>query len=637
MAIIGTAGHVDHGKSTLVRALTGIDPDRLVEEKRRGLTIDLGFAHLDLPSGERVGIVDVPGHARFLHNMLAGVHGMDLVLLVVAADEGVMPQTREHLDIAGLLGVRRMVVALTKVDLVERHWLQLVAADIRQELGRRAIDAEMVEVAAPRGQGLEELTVALSRGLAGVEPLDSGRPRLPIDRAFIIDGFGTVVTGTLVGGAIRVGQEVEVLPPLRGTGGRQEATRPLRSRVRGLQQHGRQVAEARPGSRLAVNLQGVDLSQLHRGQVLAPPGGLAITSRLDVRVRALPNTSGLRHNQRLRVHTGTAQVAARLVLLEEGDLAAGAEGWAQLRLAGPLAVREGDRVVVRRLTPAETLAGGTVVDLTPTLHRRRQPGLLESLEHRLDGRGRLLEELRRAPQGATAGALRQRLGGGSEIDGDLERLVASGDAVAVGETRFAAEAWRRVESRARDSVSAYFTGHPLRLGMPRERLRQPLGLEGRALSQAIEAMVARRALEPSGPDLVTLPGWEPKLSAAQRKVVALVIARLGDQPLSPPRLFEMARLGLDGELKDYLENTGSVIRLAPDLLMLPAALAEARTKLERHLQGHGSITVAVARDVLGSSRKTVVPLLEYFDATHVTRRDGDLRFLKGKSTPVEAP
>jgi selenocysteine-specific elongation factor len=637
MTIIGTAGHVDHGKSTLVRALTGIDPDRLDEEKRRGLTIDLGFAHLDLPSGERVGIVDVPGHARFLHNMLAGVHGMDLVLLVVAADEGVMPQTREHLDIAELLGIRRMVVALSKIDLVEPGWLQLVVADVRAELGKRAIDAEIVEVAVPTGQGLEELTVALSRGLAGVDPRDSGRPRLPVDRAFTVDGFGTVVTGTLVEGALRVGQEVELLPPLRGSGGRQQAARPLRCRVRGLQQHGRHVDEARPGSRVAVNLQGVDRQELHRGQVLAPRGALASTTRIDVRLHVLPQSSGLKHNQRLRMHTGTAQVAARLVLFEGGDLAAGAEGWAQLRLAAPVAVREGDRLVLRRLSPSETIAGGTVVDLTPGVHRRRQAGLVESLEHRLEGRGRLLEELRRAPQGATAGALRQRLDGGPGLDADLEGLLASGDAVAVGDTRFAADTWRQVETSASDAVARYLGRYPLRMGMPREGLRQPMGLEGRALAQAIEAMVSRGALEPRGTDLVALPGWEPKLSAAQKKVVAAVIDRLSDQPLSPPRVPELASLGLDEELRDYLEVSGSVVRVAPDLVMLPAAVAGARRTLERYLQEHGSTTVAVARDVLGSSRRTVVPLLEYFDATQLTRRDGDLRFLRSGAPPELDP
>ena len=637
MAIIGTAGHVDHGKSTLVQALSGIDPDRLAEEKRRGLTIDLGFAHLDLPSGERVGIVDVPGHARFLHNMLAGVHGMDLILLVVAADEGIMPQTREHLDIAGLLRVRQMVVAMTKVDLVEPHWLRLVASDVQAELARRSIDAEVVEVVAPRGQGLEELMVALSRGLAGADRPDSGRPRLPIDRAFTIAGFGTVVTGTLVEGAIRVGQEVEVLPPLRGTGGRQEATRPLRSRVRGLQQYGRQVDEARPGTRVAVNLQGVDHRQLHRGQVLALPGGLASTTRVDVRLRALHGAGGLQHNQRLRLHTGTAQVPARLVLLDGEDLAAGAEGWAQLRLGGPVAMREGDRLVLRRPSPPGTIGGGTVVDLTPIPHRRHQPGLVESLVHRLDGRGRLLEELRRAPQGATAAVLRRRLDGGSEIDADLDWLVAAGDVVAVGETRFAAEVWRHVEGTARDAVSGYLARHPLRTGMPREHLRQAMGLEGRAVAEAIGAMLARRALETHGSDLVVLPGWEPKLSASQRKVVTAVIARLTEQELSPPRLPELAALGLDEELGNYLENTGSVIRVAADLFMLPVAVAEAQGRLERHLREQGSMTVATARDVLGSSRRTVVPLLEYFDTTHVTRRDGDLRFAGAEVTPRPGP
>jgi selenocysteine-specific elongation factor len=636
MAIIGTAGHVDHGKSTLVRALTGIDPDRLAEEKRRGMTIDLGFAHLDLPSGERVGIVDVPGHARFLHNMLAGVHGMDVVLLVVAADEGVMPQTREHLDICQLVGVERMVVALTKVDLVEPSWLAVVEADVRAELGRRGIDAEIVRVAAPTGQGIEDLTVALSRAVSAASPPDSGRPRLPVDRAFTIGGFGTVVTGSLVDGRLRLGQELELVPPKRGTGGRQQAARPVRARVRGLQQHGRQVEEARPGSRVAVNLQGVDRDQVHRGQVLAPPRAMPTTTRLDARLQVLPASSGLRHNQRLRLHTGTVQVAARLLLLEGDELAAGAQGWGQLRLAEPVALRVGDRIVLRRLSPAETIAGGLVVDLEPVRHRRGQAEVAQSLERRLESRGRLLEELRRAPGGVDSETMRG-LADGSEHGSEVESLVAAGLAVSVGPRIFSAETWSELEARAVAAVVVYLRRHPLRLGASRESLRQALGLEGQAMSAAIQAMLQRGALEVRGTELVTTSGWEPVLAAAQQKVVAAVMARLEEDPLSPPRLPELAKLGLDDGLSQYLVDSALVVRVAPDLLMLASAVESAREALTRHLQAQGSTTVAVARDVLGSSRRTVVPLLEYFDASHLTRRDGDLRFLRETGRPGAEP
>ena len=628
MAIIGTAGHVDHGKSTLVRALTGIDPDRLAEEKRRGMTIDLGFAHLDLPSGERVGIVDVPGHARFLSNMLAGVHGMDVVLLVVAADEGIMPQTREHLDICQLLGVERIVVALTKVDLVEARWLQLVEADVRAELGRRGIEADIVGVAAPTGEGIEDLVVSLSRAVAASSSSDSGRPRLPVDRAFTVAGFGTVVTGSLVDGGLRVGQELELVPPRRGTGGRQEAARALRARVRGLQQHGRQVEHARPRTRVAVNLQGVDREQLHRGQVLAPPQGVATTTRLDARLQVLPASSGLRHNQRLRLHTGTAQVAARLVLLAGDELAPGSWGWGQLRLAAPVALREGDRIVLRRLSPAETVAGGLVVDLAPDPHRRGQADLLQSLERRLEARGRLLEELGRTPTGVNAEALRREFGGGSEPGPELDSLAAAGLAVTVGERIFSADAWAGLQARAVEAVRAHLRRHPLRLGAPRAGLRQALGLEGQALSAAIQAMLERGALEARGSDSVTTPGWQPILSAAQLKVVAAVMARLAEDPASPPQVPELAQLGLDDDLSQYLVESAMVVRVASDLLMLPAAVESAREALTLHLQARGSTTVAAARDVLGSSRRTVVPLLEYFDAAGLTRRDGDLRFLR---------
>jgi len=579
MTIIGTAGHVDHGKSTLVQALTGIDPDRLVEEKQRGMTIDLGFAHLDLPTGQRVGIVDVPGHARFLHNMLAGVHGLDAVLLVIAADEGVRAQTREHLDILGLLDVNRLAVALTKTDLVEPSWLPLVKAEVEAELARRGIDARIVPVCAPRHEGLDQLINILTELCAGPPRASAGRPRLPVDRTFVMRGFGTVVTGSLVDGELRVGQELELVPTDARVPGRG-----ARARVRGMQQHGRQVEVAAPGNRVALNLQGIDHEDIRRGQVLAPPATLPATDRVDVRLRVLSSASKpLRHNVRVTVHTGTAETAARVVLLEGDELAPGGEGWSQLRLAKPVAVRDGDRVVLRRPSPSETVAGGRVADAAPPLRTRRQKDAVESLERHATSAGRVLEQLDRA---------------------------------------------RELETRATAAVESYHRDHPLRLGMPRESLRAPLGLRGKALADGIAVLLQRGTLAAPGPELVALTGFAPRLTAAQQRIVDSALARLRVHPLSPPGLNQLVADGLTDDLRLYLEEGGRVVSLAPDVLILAQALDDAIARVRAHLANAGTMTVAQARDLLGSSRKLVVPLLEYMDAAHVTLRQGDVRRLR---------
>ena len=343
--VVGTAGHIDHGKSTLVKALTQIDPDRLEEEKRRGMTIDLGFAYMELPSGRRVGIVDVPGHQRFLKNMLAGVHGMDAVLLVIAADSGPMPQTREHLAIIDLLGIEHGVVVLSKADLVDAAWLDLVRDDVAQVLAGSSLErAPIVAVSSSRGAGLDELRAALDAELAKTNPRpDLGRPRLPVDRSFAMSGFGTVVTGTLVGGVLRQGTELAVLPAGR------------RVRVRGLQQHNRAVEEARPGSRTAVNLSGLDHSQVRRGDVLALPGTLLGSRRLDARLVVLPGVQPLRHHQRLLMYHETAEVMIELTVLEGDELRAGAAGWVQLYASEPVVALDGDRFILRVPSPAATV------------------------------------------------------------------------------------------------------------------------------------------------------------------------------------------------------------------------------------------------------------------------------------------
>ena len=521
MAIIGTAGHVDHGKSTLVEALTGIDPDRLAEEKRRGLTVDLGFAHLDLPGGGRAGIVDVPGHSRFLHNMLAGVHGMDAVVLVVAADEGVMPQTREHLDILHLVGVDRLVVALTKVEMVEDDVVDIARREVRQELSRRGLGAAILPVSARRRSGLEELTAELARLVAASPPPPPGPARLPIDRAFTMPGFGVVVTGSLAEGELALDQELEVVPVLSGS-------RPARGRVRGLQQHGNAVARVAAGNRVAVNLQGIQLGEVGRGQVLAPPGTLASRQRLEVRLEVLPGAT-LRHNARLKLYSGTAETLARVVSNSERI---------QLRLARAVAVRPGDRVVLRRPSPSETVAGGEVLEA-------------------------------------------------AEPD---------------------------VAPRALRALEAYHRRHPLRAGMPARELGHPA-----------DELVARGVIESRGGGLVALPGFAPQLSAAQRRAVDAALARLREAPLAPPAA---AELGLGEDLVLYLEQQRLVARLGPAILLLPETLAAATAAIRGHLDAAGSLTVAQARDVLGSSRRVVVPLLEHLDAQRVTLREGDVRRLR---------
>ena len=629
MPIIGTAGHVDHGKSTLIHALTGIDPDRLAEEKRRGMTIDLGFAHLDLPSGQRVGIVDVPGHARFLHNMLAGVHGMDAVLLVVAADEGVMPQTREHLDIIQLLGVTRVVVALTKADIVDPELLGMARSDVLAELGRRSIDAEVFAVSATRREGLEALVQALAGLVAETAVADRGRPRLPVDRSFAMTGFGTVVTGSLVDGPLRVGQQLDLVP---AGAGRSRAARQVRVRVRGLQQYGRPVTEAHPGSRVAANLQGVDHHDIRRGQVLAPPGTLRETMRLDARVRALEAGSGLRQDSRVRVHSGTAEVAARLIVLGGTAVPAGEDGWVQLRLATPIAVRDGDRLVLRRLSPSETLAGGEVVDSAAPLHRGADAaGVIAALARRTDLRFRVLQELDRDRQGATAAAIAAGL---TEelpaVEGVLAELVAGGDALLVGGAYWDLARWAGAVRRARLELDAFHKRFPLRPGMPAEELRHKLGLDSRVGADALAQMEAEGVLERRARATVAVAGWAPLLTAAQQKAVAELTARLAADPLAPPRLSELGEGA--GDFCEYLEDEGRVVRIAPDLYLLSEAIETARATLAAHLATAGSVTVAGARDVLGSSRKVVVPLLEYFDATHLTVRDGDSRVLRREAS-----
>ncbi len=614
MFVVGTAGHVDHGKSTLVRALTGIDPDRLREEQERGMTIELGFAWLTLPSGHEVSIVDVPGHVRFVRHMLAGIGAVDLAMLIVAADEGVMPQTREHLAILDLLDLSRAIVVLTKCDIVDNDWAALVEEEVGLVLAGTALEGSpVVRVSATTGDGLDGLKSAIDAALAEApEPRDIGRPRLGIDRVFTMPGFGTVVTGTLLDGRLRTGDTVEVVP-----GGRT-------LRVRGLQSHRREVGEALPGTRVAVNLAGVSTEELARGQAIAAPGQLPAARSIDARVRALPGQT-IRHNLRVTVHLGSAEAVGRLRVFGIDEIADGAEGWAQVVLATPIAAAAGDLFIVR--LGDETLGGGRVVEVDPPRHRRTDPALAERLAARALGtpESRLMSALERSEPCSTATLIRASGLEEGQAREALETLVNSGsvhrlappagDAVLVS-----APALTRYLDRSRAALEAFHLAHPLRFHMPREELRSALGLPAREFGAILGGLAP--TIESRG-DGVAEATWTPRPSPAQQAAIDATVRTLEAGGLQPERV------SVEPEIAHYLVESGKAIDCGDGILLDLAAFASARNGVERALEGREApLTLAEARDLLGVSRRNAQAILETLDRLGVTIRVGDGRALR---------
>jgi len=620
MYVIGTAGHVDHGKSVLVRALTGIDPDRLQEEKDRGMTIDLGFAWLKLPGDQEVSIVDVPGHERFIKNMLAGVGGIDLALLVIAADEGVMPQTREHLAILDLLQLKSGVLVLTKKDLVDGDWLEVVAEDVKDTVRGTALEGSpLVACSAITGEGLDELVSVLEQKLAETPPKrDIGRPRLPIDRAFTIAGFGTVVTGTLIDGSFSVGQEVEVVPGK------------LRARIRGLQTHRQKVERALPGTRTAVNLSGVAADDLLRGQVVALPDSLPPTRALDVRLRAISALRRpIRHNARLSFHSGASEVWGKVRFLDRDELGPGEEGWAQIRLDEPAAVLNGDLFVVRDAN--DTLGGGQVVEAHGRRHRRYDRRTLDALSSLQEGTPEerlltLLEQRQPLGQSALVGQLDLPEEESLKL---LACLVEAGDVVALGgsplgdgATLFTRDAFTALGDKAGRAISHYYAEHPLRLVMPKEELRNRLRLPSRLFSAALKRWLEAGKLTETAAG-AGLPGHEVKLSAAQQASADAFLRDLDANPYAPK-----SESRPDEELLAYLVERGRVIVLGDGVAFSDAAYREMVERTVAHLQQNGRVTLAEVRDMFGTSRKYAQALLEHLDAQKVTQRVGEERVLR---------
>jgi len=633
--VVGTAGHVDHGKSTLVRALTGIDPDRLAEEKAREMTIDLGFAWLTLPSGQVVSVVDVPGHERFIKNMLAGVGGIDAALLVVAADEGPMPQTREHLAILDLLGIDRGVIVLTKADMVDEEFLELATEATREATaGTTLADAPLIATAATTGQGLDALKAALDALLADTPPRAShGRPRLLVDRAFTITGFGTVVTGTLLDGTLAAGQEVELLP------------RGIRGRVRGVQTHQAKVSLALPGSRTAVNISGVAVEDVRRGDVLTLPGWLVPTHLLDVRLRMTASAPILEQNDPVDLFIGASEVQGRVTLLGVDRLEAGDEGWVQLRLAEPVAVVRGDRFILRRPSPSETIGGGTVVDSAPRRHRRFHAATLERLESLKRGTPQDLarqllangpREVREVvaamglAQEAARPILAALIGGGELLILQPEVETLPPHAFLLLESGAVA-----MEARMTLMLANFHTANPLKRGMPREEAKSRLGLAPRLFDAFVAHLQKNGSIVAEGGSapVLRMPSHVVALPPAERAAADALLAALAREPYAPP---DPATLGVGPETLAVLAEEGSIVRVVEGIIFSRDAYDRMVLQTLALIDAHGSVTLAQFRDAVGTSRKYAQAVMEYLDARRITRRAGDAR-LRGPLAREIAP
>lgn len=630
--ILGTAGHIDHGKTSLVKALTGTDTDRLKEEKARGITIELGFAHLELPGGIEFGVVDVPGHEKFVRAMVAGVAGMDLVMLVIAADEGIMPQTREHLDILRLLGVHTGLVALTKSDMVDSDWLPLVQEEVREFVTGTFLEhAPIIPVSSKTGAGLPALKEALLQLAEGAaEKKRDGAFRLPVDRVFTVAGFGTVVTGTLLAGEIALGDELELLP--RGSGGR----------VRGIQAHGAKTEKGQAGQRLAVNLQGVDLDQVQRGDVVVPAGVFRTTRRVDVRLDYLAAAPrDLKHRAVVRFHTGTSEVTAQVILLDRDLLQPGDTAYVQLRLAEPLLLVSGDPYLIRASSPAATIGGGVVLDPFPPARRRRSDdalSLLASLDAAEHQKTCSLIVFQSLLSGVAFEEIVLRSGiPRKQAEAALQGLLASGAIVQMTrEPRIfvSKEAAAGLKQGLIDELHGFMAANPLKDGIGKEELktRLPKRSDQRFFAPLLAELEKEGAVTAER-ELVRPAGVKQQ---AVRQAPALAsklgnrLAAAGSEPPTIKELADAVRCN-EKEVRDHLAllvRDGSVIRVSAEIYYDRAALDGIRQKLVDFVQQKGAIMPAEFRDLTGLSRKFMIPLLEFFDAEKLTIRVGDKRVLR---------
>lgn len=625
--IIGTAGHIDHGKTTLIKALTGRNTDRWEEEQRRGITIDLGFTYFDLPSGDRAGIIDVPGHERFINNMVAGVVGMDMVLLVIAADEGIMPQTREHMDILNLLGIEKSIIVLNKCDLVDGEWMELVEEEVKEELEGTFLEhAPVVKVSAATGEGLEVLIDTISQ-MTSDEMMTkdiSTIPRLPIDRAFTLSGFGTIITGTLVSGTITKDDLLEMYPIGK------------ESKIRSIQVHGQDRKECYAGQRVAINLSNVKKREIKRGCVLAPPNSMKNTDLLDVRLNVLESSMRvLTNHTRLHFFTGTSEILCRAVLLDKEEIGPGESGYVQLRLEEEIAVRRGDKFVVRFYSPMETIGGGVILEPNPGVKKRFQENVIEELKRKESGSSADVIELHvreRADTLITTAELAKLTALSiDEVQEDISELLSQG-LVQVFAMRKDTYVWHADSIRAAKetldkALREYEEKYPYRYGMKKAEVQMTYfqKIKPNVFDKIVEMLIEEGCLKRVDEFLCT-PQYQVKKDTLYDKVSGILLDTFTNAKYDFVRYSEIDFKGTVKETADDILNIlleeQKIVKVTEDMYTLTEYMERAKELIQEHLKGEPVITIAQVRDMFDTSRKSAKPIIEYMDSIKVTKKTG---------------
>jgi selenocysteine-specific elongation factor len=630
--ILGTAGHIDHGKTSLIKALTGTDTDRLKEEKERGITIELGFAALDLPSGQHLGIVDVPGHEKFVKNMVAGATGIDIVVMVIAADEGVMPQTREHMEICTLLGVKYGMVAVTKIDMVDEEWLELALEDIRDFVrGTFLEDAAVAAVSSATQEGIPEFIKALDELAAEIpERPPSDLFRLPIDRVFTIKGFGTVITGTLISGRVQVGDTIMIYPS------------GIKSKVRGIQVHNKSAEEAQTGMRTAINFQGLEKEAISRGEVLSKPNNLHSSYMVDVSLHYLAsNKKPIKNRTRVRFHTGTSEVLGNLILLDREELAPGEDTVAQLRLDTPVALVKDDRFVIRSYSPVFTIGGGKVLNPIPLKHKRFKPDAVEGLQALGDQSPEAIISFHveaSGYQGVSFAHLKIMTNlPEKQLENVLQGLLSQKTLIQVDKENRIYIHRRRFENLENDTrrqLADYHKANPLKPGMPKEELKSkfPPLLTSKLFNLTLNQMIKEKEIAQEE-NFIRLASHAVSLGVKQADVKDKILKSYLNAGLEPPYFKELAKsLDMDAKrAKDVLMHMvaeGAIVKVKEELYFHAAVVKDLKKRLVKFLETQGEITTPQFKEMTGVSRKYVIPLAEHFDSTNVTLRVGDVRKLR---------
>jgi selenocysteine-specific elongation factor len=632
---MGTAGHVDHGKTSLIKALTGIDCDRLIEEKEREITIDIGFAYMPIGDNRTIGIVDVPGHERFIKNMLAGVTGIDFVLMVIAADDGVMPQTLEHLDICSLLHVQKGIIAITKTDLVEPGWAEIVADDVRKAVAGTFLEsAPIVPVSSTTKDGIKELSEAIKRMADTIRSRDEWGPvRLPIDRAFVMKGAGTVVTGTLVSGTLALNQELVLLPEGRET------------RVRHIQVHGKKHEEAGAGQRVAVNLTGVDVGELHRGETLAAPGFLNVTRMLDVKIQSVGNlVKPVANRTRVRLYIGTQEIIGRVKYFDRTELAAGAEAYARLRLETPMVCARRDLFIIRKYSPLETIGGGMVLDANPNPRRRDETQILIELKRKEQGAPdevveQAVSDFGFKPVNQKDIVIKANLDP-QEVGAIVADLITKNMLISIPNTDkvITRVAFERLKTQILSRFREYFSLFAKKPWVTQQEIKTKYFAKEdmKAIELAVGTLVesGKLAVSVSGRGLRHVEGSEDVINEEERLRIEIERIYIENKLNAPSQLELPSFVHSDildiNEVFQTLVDSGELIKLASNSCIHREAAMEAKKAIVDFIQAKGEITVGDVRDMLGTSRKVAVPLMEYFDTQRVTYRKGDSRTLYPK-------